>query len=281
MIDEDTDRRLTQMLEDLGPADPPAGFVRQVMERISLEDRQQIRGRIIPFHKGGVAMVRKAVLGLAAAAAVVLAVYTIKGFPPVDRGTEGTIGAAQKYQAPQIGDNDVVLGDAAAQEFLQSEAFDRLLKDPEARSLLADKSVQAQLKNVAFLKAARDPAVRDGLTSQALMKVLANHETRDEFTAQLKATLSQQAVSQASATSIRSAVARDAVAQLMMDLSMKQALANPGVRSALANPDFQSVLMKHDLAAGFLNVNVISALQARGIAAALANGGLSARLSDR
>src|SRR5207248_8869556 len=114
-----------------------------------------------------------------------------------------TIGAEQKYQAPQIGDSDVVLGDAAAQEFLQSEAFDRLLKDPEARSLLADKSVQAQLKNVAFLKAVREPGVRDALAGQALMKVLGDTDARQELTRQLRATLSPQAINQATAVSVR------------------------------------------------------------------------------
>jgi hypothetical protein len=73
MIDQNDDRRLTQILEDLGPADPPAGFTRQVMERISLEKGQQIiGGRIVPFHKGGIAMTRKVMWGLAAAAAIVL-----------------------------------------------------------------------------------------------------------------------------------------------------------------------------------------------------------------
>ena len=115
---------LGKLLTELGPAEPPDGFTKQVMGQISLEaDRR--RAQVIPFSKGGL-MIRKAMWGLAAAAAIVLAVYSITGFPPVGRGTEGTIGAAQKHQTPQIADKDVKLGDQAAQEFLQSDAFEQL-----------------------------------------------------------------------------------------------------------------------------------------------------------
>ena len=72
--------------------------------------------------------------GLAAAATITFAVFAMKGFPPAGYGTEGTIGAAKKYQAQQLADKDVVLGDAAVQEFLQSDTFDRLMKDPNART---------------------------------------------------------------------------------------------------------------------------------------------------
>ena len=47
------------------------------------------------------------------------------------------IGQAQRYQAPQISNKDVEMaGSAEAQQFLQSDAFDRLMKDPAARSAL-------------------------------------------------------------------------------------------------------------------------------------------------
>ncbi len=71
----------------------------------------------------------------------------VKGFPPVGRGTEGTIGAAKKYQAQQLADKDVVLGDAAVQEFFQSDTFDRLIKDPNARNLIADARIDAALQD--------------------------------------------------------------------------------------------------------------------------------------
>jgi hypothetical protein len=281
MMDEDAERRLTQMLEELGPADPPAGFVRQVMERVSVEDRQQIRGRLVPFHRGGIVMAKKAMWGVAAAAAVVLGVYTFTGFPPVDRGTEGTIGAAQKYQAPQIGEKDVVLGDADAQEFLQSETFDQLLKDPQARSLFADSGVRAQLANADFLRAIQSVEVRDALRSELLRNVLNNNEARAELAAQLSANLSAQAVNQAAVTAVRSAEARAAVAQLMSNSLMRQALSNSAVRVALLDRGFQASLMNQNLAAGLNNVAFVRAIQANGVSAALMNGGLAASLASR
>src|SRR2546427_2764408 len=141
------------------------------MARISLEQRKQATGRVVPFNKGGIAMTRKGMWGLAAAAAILLVVFAVRGFPPVGRGTEGTVGAAKKYQAPQIAAKDVKLGDAEAQEFLQSEAFDRLLKDPQARSFLSNPSVQAQLKNGLFLEAAKRADVRQTLSNQVVLKI--------------------------------------------------------------------------------------------------------------
>ena len=68
----------------------------------------------------------KVLWGLAAAAAIVLAVLAYTGFPPDTGGSEGAIGAAKRYQAGQIAASDVKLGDQAAQEFLQSDLFDKL-----------------------------------------------------------------------------------------------------------------------------------------------------------
>ena len=81
----------------------------------------------------------KVLWGLAAAAGIVLAVLAYTGFPPETGGSEGAIGAAKRYQAGQIAASDVKLGDQAAQEFLQSDLFDKLMKDDAASArLLSD-----------------------------------------------------------------------------------------------------------------------------------------------
>ena len=90
---------------------------------------------------------KKVVWGLAAAAAVVLGVWLVKGLPDVDGPTAGTIGAAKRYAAPQISDADVKL-DASlqtVQAFLDSEAFGRVMNDPEAIALLGDPAVRASI----------------------------------------------------------------------------------------------------------------------------------------
>ena len=91
-------------------------------------------------------MSKKIMWGLAAAAAVVLGVFTLKGFPPVD-GTQGTIGAAKRYDAEQMTDKDVTLGDTSTQNFLQSDTFAAIIQDPNTVKLLSDPGVSKALKD--------------------------------------------------------------------------------------------------------------------------------------
>ena len=90
---------------------------------------------------------KKVVWGLAAAAAVVLGVWLVKGSSDVGGPTAGTVGVAKRYAAPQISDADVKL-DASlqtVQAFLDSEAFGRVMTDPEAIALLGDPAVRAAI----------------------------------------------------------------------------------------------------------------------------------------
>src|SRR6185369_11698722 len=145
MFDNDSDH-VERLLDELGPAEPPAGFTAGVMARLA-QTPASAHGRVVSFNGKGITMIRKVMWGLAAAATIAFAVFATKGFPPVGNGTEGTIGAAKKYQTQQLADKDVVLGDAAVQEFLQSDVFDRLVKDPNARALLADSRLSAALQD--------------------------------------------------------------------------------------------------------------------------------------
>ena len=210
MIDHESDHHVSKLLDELGAGEPPADFTASVMARI-VSERPASNERIVPFKKEGIAMTRKVMWGLAAAAAVTLAVFAIKGFPPVGRGTEGTIGAAKKYQAPQIADKDVVLGDAAAQEFLQSEAFDRLMKDPDARSLLTSAALQPYLRDARFIDAVRDPNVRAVMANQAVAEIFASADARAALEAAINAQMAGTAVKQASAAvhGVRQIGARD------------------------------------------------------------------------
>src|SRR6185503_11160265 len=131
-------------------------------------------------------MARKTMIGLAAAAAVVLVAFSITGYPPTGKGTEGTIGQANRYQAPQpqMSASDVKLGDTAVQEFLQSDTFDRLMKDENARKLLADEGVRRALADPALSRAMRDEALRRAMGGDALRQLTSNEATsrllRDE-----------------------------------------------------------------------------------------------------
>ncbi len=90
---------------------------------------------------------KKVVWGLAAAAAAVLGVWLVKGSSDAGGPTAGTVGVAKRYAAPQISDADVKL-DASlqtVQAFLDSEAFGRVMTDPEAIALLGDPAVRAAI----------------------------------------------------------------------------------------------------------------------------------------
>ena len=118
---------LVETLNLLGPVDPPARVIRTVIDHINETAPAALESPLATT--GGDGMRTKVLWGLAAAAAIVLAVLAYTGFPPETGGSEGAIGAAKRYQAGQIAASDVKLGDQAAQEFLQSDLFDKLMKD--------------------------------------------------------------------------------------------------------------------------------------------------------
>src|SRR5688500_3743345 len=109
------DARLRELLDDLKHADPPPdGLVRDIMSEV----RATSPIAVVRSTGGTVGMGKKVMLGLAAAAAIVVAVMAAKGWPPSGAGTEGAIGAAKRHQAQQMSAADVKLGDQSAQEFL-------------------------------------------------------------------------------------------------------------------------------------------------------------------
>lgn len=65
-------------------------------------------------------------------------------------GAEGTIGAANRYQAGQISSEDVKLTDPSIQAFLQSDAFHKIQTNPELAQALASEQFQQALKLEAF-----------------------------------------------------------------------------------------------------------------------------------
>ena len=130
-------------------------------------------------HNWRLGMRTKVLWGLAAAAAIVLAVLAYTGFPPETGGSEGAIGAAKRYQAGQIAASDVKLGDQAAQEFLQSDLFDKPDEGRDGRrgavepaplprrwrtlrscKAIADTEWRAMLTDASFARALRDPERR-------------------------------------------------------------------------------------------------------------------------
>jgi hypothetical protein len=130
----------------------------------------------------GIAMANGAMWGLAAAATILLAIFVVRGVPPADPATEATIGAAQRYQAPQIGAKDVVVGDTSTQAVMQSETWDRIVKDEALRTLLLNDSFRAQLqealRNNDFRAQLADPRIAAALAGAAFQNASRRWATR-------------------------------------------------------------------------------------------------------
>jgi hypothetical protein len=152
---------LADALESVRTSDPEPALARRVMAQIHPRT-DSISGRkasIAARQETGMSQAghaKKVVWGLAAAAVVILGVWIVRGTPDAGGPAAGTVGVAKRYAAPQIADEDVQL-DASAQTiqaFLDSEAFGRVMADPEALALLGDPQVR---KAIGARAAAHDP----------------------------------------------------------------------------------------------------------------------------
>ena len=168
-------QRLAQ-LEDLaetlhaeGLVAPPAGLTQTVMEAVS-----HGRARHDSLNERmGEAMNKKWIVGIAATVAAALGIYVAAGGSIPPRGTEGTIGAAKRYQGQQIAASDVQLGDQALQSFLQSTTFDKLRRDPALR-----KSFVKVVSSPAFAKVASDANFARLASSDAFLALATDAELK-------------------------------------------------------------------------------------------------------
>ena len=238
---------VTEMLRDLPEVDPPPALVDNVMSTIVR--RARIETMSPTLMTKGRTMAKKVLWSVAAAAAVALVVMRVFGYPPVQDGTEATIGAAQRYQAPQISSADVKLEDAQLQAFLQSDVF---------RQLASDKVAQEALKNNDFRRALADASVRVALSSPDVVAAIAataatagapqaleaNNARLDAAKIKLDAVL-------ASSEALRVALASPLVAQAIANSALGVALVNADAAFALS----QEVAVNAVLAAASANLN--------------------------
>jgi hypothetical protein len=205
------DDEVTRLLKDLPEVEPPSSLVQDVMSTVSSRAATRATHPPAISSKRGKTMAKKVLWIVAAAAAAALIVMRFAGYPPVEKGTEATIGAAQRYQAPQISTADVKTDDAQLQVFLQSDLF---------RQLAADKAAQQALKNKDFQRALSDASVRAALASS---------DVRRDIVAMVGIVAAQNGVN------------RDAVS--VKTEALQAALeASPALRVALASPDVVAAL---------------------------------------
>jgi hypothetical protein len=224
-------------------SDLPPDFTATVMQRVGAAAQRfsiltRWRRRAAPSRFGytsvgnrGGAVIKKVLIGTVAAAAIVLGIALWTGYPPVPgEGTEATVGAAQRYQAKQMSDKDVVLGDAAAQKFLQSEGFDRLMKNEKARAFLK--------------KASKDPDLKRALTSPELIRLM-----REQNVAELLA--KGNLIVLMRYPEFLTAMKRTDFADAIHSDAFLKLLSKRDIQAALLSKDFLTVMKRADIVQQF------------------------------
>ena len=231
------DDEVTRTLNDLPPVDPPTTLVNDVMSTIaSRRAARATHPSVFPTKRGKI-MAKKVLWIVAATAALALITMKLVGYPPVGKGTEATIGAAQRYQSPQISSADVKTEDAQLQAFLQSDLF---------RQLTTDKTAREALKNKEFQKALQEPAVRAALASSDVRYAIG---------------------------SVKLGVAGDAAALAKSDVYIRAALdANAALKAAFdASPALRAALVSQDVIAAIRSASLGAVLSQPDVAMMLSN----------
>jgi hypothetical protein len=240
---------LAGLIESLGPADAPAGLVDHVLAQVS--HHPQVRH--VTFQRG-VAVNKKILFGLAAAAAIVLAVITYNSNPPATVGTEATIGAAQRAQAPQIAAGDVKLGDTSTQDILQTETFDAIMKDDTLRTMLQDAELRVHLQSADMRGALTEDAIRMALRDPRLVRRLEDENlVRD--------------------------LSSGAAKKYADDANLRALVSNRAFADALRHENFRNNLRKPGYAAALASDTMLRALRDRGFDAAMRSQDFAARLA--
>jgi hypothetical protein len=190
-------RRFFAQLQRVPQVDPPPGVADTAVERFQLSGPPRVSspgaesGKFLPSKQESISRVPRISYGppakektmsrnvsklamwigtgVAAAAGVLIAAFIFK-FPPGGENVSGTVVPAQRYRAEQIKAEDVKLGDQAVAKLMQTEAFQRIVRDPKMRTLARDPGFQALAKKPAALVALvnqADAAIALAQTSNA------------------------------------------------------------------------------------------------------------------
>ena len=251
MSEHDLDA-LDRTLHEVDRPEPPAGLTETVMKRVTLVEAglskwrrwrrarhsrrvtnflsqhgvgssQTKEGRQAAVQGGGI--VRTKILwGVTGLAAMALVSIFVFGYPPINNsGTEGSIGAAQRYQGATLSMKDVKVPDSEVQQFIQSDTFDRLLKDSTARNALMamfkDQALATAMSNAAVQMALADPATREELMSPAMKQLFSSNDALLEALGK---------------PGVQGLFANAAALHILMEPAMIEALAKPTVEANLA-----------------------------------------------
>lgn len=254
---------LAALLRSVGEVDAPPTFAADVLARIRASS-----DRVVEFSRaskasgqsaigGGVAMNKKIIWGLAAAAVLVLAVVGYRANPSVNQGTEATIGTAQRYQVAQIEAKDVAVGDTKTQAVMQTATWDAIIKDETLRNLLQDANFRGKLQDQQLRQALADADILRALRTPSVARALSDPEVAKKFSdPDLQKKLAD--------ADLRLALQNQALSRALVDAEFRAKLFDANVMAALARPAFQNALADNGFAA---------AMRHPAFAPALARGG--------
>lgn len=296
----ESEPNLDKALDDAGQANPPADLTPDIMREVSAAagrltawqkfrrarrarqvtnfltaqrvDRH-VRGR--DAVQRGVVMGKKLLWSVAGVAAILVVSLLVFGYPPVGPGTEGTSGGAQRYVGKQLSAKDVKVADTEVQQFIQSDTFDRLIRNDVTRKALvkafSDPALGAALRNPKLIAALQDEDVREVLANPLTAKALSNAEFRKHFAdLELAKTLAGEPEIFASLATLelQSAIKNKHLLDALELTDVEEVLANEAVATLLKNPllaealaDERAADLFAELGKSLKNKAVITALQ--------------------
>ena len=187
-------------------------------------------------------------VGVVAAGAVVV---FINNYPPRSGDSAGTIGGAQRYHSTQITGADVKVTETEVSKWMQSDTFDRIVKDPEARKLFADAAVQRLFTQDALTRgsAAASTDQLSAATKDKMASIMAN----DQLSAATKDKMASIMANDQLSASIKDKMAGMMVNDKMVgmlnidNMAVQKALQNAAILDALHNQDFCRALANQSL----------------------------------
>lgn len=266
------------------PAHRLTAFWHQLFESAAV-----IRTMRTPVREGGNMPSRKIVLAVAGLIGLVaIGYFVIRGVPPVEQGTGATIGAAKRYQAPQISEGDVQVTDADVQQFLQSDTFDRLIKDdavrkvlasPANRAALAEAGARGALAAADVRKALAESSVRAGMEDASVRKALSRADVRTALAeAQARGAMARGNLEeQLAKAGVEDAAVRGKLANMFSAVEA-QALARPLALDALGHPAFAEFVSRPGAAEVFNRPEFANAVANQAFFAALQSPGFDAAM---
>ena len=95
------------------------------------------------------------VVGTVVAVAVAGAVSYFGFDVPGGNDLSGTIAPAERYRGEQLTDSDIQLGDQSIAQIMQTDVFERMVKDPAFRAMASDANFKALASQPAFAAMAK------------------------------------------------------------------------------------------------------------------------------